>query len=208
MAATPATRHELAELRCPHCDAARPPRSVYCVECGSTLAPTTGPLASLRRFWVRHAGWYPGDWIWLALLTLAVAVAGAIAAVAVARGREHTPAAIVATSAGVTPRPARTAGTRRNGRLAWPPGRTGWTIVIASYPLPAGREAARTTAARATSRGLRQVGTLDSSGYPSLVPGYAVVWSGIFPDAASAAAALPGVRRAGFGVASTRLIAR
>ncbi|MGZ4441253.1 MAG: SPOR domain-containing protein, partial [Gaiellaceae bacterium] len=95
-----------------------------------------------------------------------------------------------------------------NGRFAWPARRSGWTVVLSSYPEPKGRAAARATAAHAAHAGLRQVGTLDSSNYASLNPGYDVVFSGVYGSPAEAQAALERARQGGFGAAHVAQIAR
>ena len=95
-----------------------------------------------------------------------------------------------------------------NGHLTWPARRSGWTVVLASYPEPKGRATARATAERAARARLAQVGTLDSSNYASLNPGYDVVFSGIYGSSAEAQTALERVRQAGFGAAHLAQIAR
>jgi hypothetical protein len=73
--------------------------------------------------------------------------------------------------------------------IAWP--RTnGYTIVLASLPLSAGAAAARAKALAAVRAGLSQVGVLVSSSYPSLQPGYYVVFSGVFPSLEEAQSSL------------------
>jgi hypothetical protein len=63
--------------------------------------------------------------------------------------------------------------------IEWPAGRDGWTIVLSSVPLAAGRPAALAKAREALAAGLEDVGVLDSSRYPSLTPGYFVVFAGV-----------------------------
>ena len=200
------------ERTCPRCGAARRASSAYCIECGLRLPELRGAVPSLRRRWVRRIGWYPGDWVWAPLLGLAVASAGAAAAIAVSEHRATRSATLVATGAaaahaapssgpGSSARPA-------NGRFVWPARRSGWTVVLSSYPEPQGRPIARATAERAARARLQQVGTLDSSNYPSLNPGYDVVFSGIYGSFDEAQAALERVRRAGFGGAHPAQIAR
>jgi hypothetical protein len=81
---------------------------------------------------------------------------------------------------------------------AWPPGKSGYTIVLESIPLSAGRTFAAARARTARRAGLPRVGVLDSSKYPSLHPGYYVVFSGIYAASRQASAALPAARAAGF----------
>lgn len=95
-----------------------------------------------------------------------------------------------------------------NGRVHWPAGTNGWTVVLGSFPLIRSRPAAEAAADRAARLGLPQVGTLDSGRWPSLNPGYDVVFSGVYATAADAQTALPRARHAGFGGAYPRQIAR
>ncbi len=208
------------DLECPHCGAERAPDQAFCVECGYALPPTRGRLAVWRRRWIARFGWYPGDWIWPALLTLVLAIAGAAVAIVVSRDRDsssagvftalsHIPvqqpvvAAPATTAAGTLPV---TAPTSAAGQQAWPAGETGWTLVLVSYPKTAGRPAALATAAKAAKK-LPEVGVLDSSLYPSLQPGYFVIFSGIYASQAEANAAVSTAHSAGFGAAYSRQIA-
>jgi ribosomal protein L40E len=196
------------EQVCPRCAARRSAGASHCIECGLRLPDVHGTVPALRRRWVRHFGWYPGDWIWLPLLGLGVAVAATAVAFVVARHRTHAePAVLVATSAANAAQASSGSATPANGRLTWPAGRTGWTIVISSYPQPKGRRAATAAAARAAAARLPQVGTLDSSRYASLHAGYTVVFSGIFTSSAEARTALGRVRHAGFSGSYPSLIA-
>jgi hypothetical protein len=209
------------DATCQHCGAERAPDQAFCVECGRPLPRVRGRVPGLRRRWVRRLGWYPGDAVWASLAALLVAAAGAVAAVAVAQhrhpGGEHVvtalgnvpvgePSAVVATTAPSTlPAPPEPA--TQGGRQAWPAGQTGWTIVLVSYPKTTGQTAAAETAARAAKAGLPQVGVLDSSGYPSLQPGYFVVFSGIYDTQSQANGAVASAHQAGFGAAYSRQIA-
>ena len=71
---------------------------------------------------------------------------------------------------------------------------------------PTGRDAAVAQARQAASRGLRQVGVLESARYSSLHPGYYVVFSGIYSSLAAAQAAVSRARAAGYGAAYARQI--
>jgi hypothetical protein len=70
--------------------------------------------------------------------------------------------------------------------------------VLESIPLSAGRTFAAARARTARRAGLPRVGVLDSSKYPSLHPGYYVVFSGIYAASRQASAALPAAHAAGF----------
>lgn len=233
---TPTEQREQAlaavEGSCPRCGAPRAAEQEYCVECGLRLPSTRGRLAALRRRWIRRVGWYPGDWAWISLLTLLVAVAGAVVAIVLTRDHRSANAATIvaptvpavsvhepATSPPVdtstlpTP-PEQTTATRHSkppkaaaGPIAWPSGESGWTIVLVSYPKATGQAAARSTAAEARHDGLSQVGILDSSAYPSLQPGYFVVFTGVYSTQDDAAAGVPTARQAGFSGAYVRQVA-
>jgi hypothetical protein len=201
---------------CPGCGAETEPQQEYCVECGLRLqAP--GVVPALARGWRRHARWYPGDWIWPALAALVVAAVATSAAILWTREAQSaasrtlvgdtsplpttvatvepvltTPTATVPTT--TTPTRTRPRSSQRRRLIEWPRGRSGWTLVLASYPTSAKRDVAVAKAREALRAGLPQVGVLDSSRYASLHPGYFVVFSGVYAtlstaqDAASRAA--------------------
>jgi hypothetical protein len=186
-----------AEETCPRCATRRSASQAYCVECGLRLPVATGTVAGLRRRWVRGIGWYPGDWVWLALLSLVVAAVGA--AVAIELGRRHaeaTPTTYVAPAPRAQPVAAVTG---KNGRIRWPLGLDGWTVVLGSSPAAHGQTKPLAFAAGAARHGLPQVGVLDSSAFASLHPGYYVVFSGVYGAAGDAQVALATARARGFG---------
>jgi hypothetical protein len=216
------------DTTCPHCGAERAADQAFCVECGYALPPVRGRVASLRRRWVRRLGWYPGDWVWPSLLALVVAAVAAAGAVEISHqrdsGGQHVITALgdvpvqqpvaapeVTKAPGtlpVPPEPSRTTPSKHaKGNQVWPAGTSGWTIVLVSYPKTAGRPAAQVTADKAARSGLGEVGVLDSNGYPSLQPGYFVVFSGIYDTQAQANSAVTGAHQAGFGAAYSRQIA-
>ena len=155
----------------------------YCLECGlrqpgpGRLGPT--PLD-------------PGR-VGLALAVSAVvAIAGAAAAIALTY--EGTTSAEIVTATGgsvARAQPATEAGT---SLARWPADTNGWTIVVASVPKIEGRDDAVARAVEVRQRGLPKVGVLDSSRFPSLQPGYWVVFSGVYATEAAAAAKLPKAR--------------
>ena len=206
-----------ADLACPRCGAHRGSDQDYCLDCGLRLPPVHGAVPALRRRWLRHVGWYPGDWIWVSLLTLAIAVVGTAAAITVRHHRAgHHIKTIVATDAlparTRTAAPARASSTRsrkvRSGHFAWPANENGWTVVLSSYPAPGGRPTALAAAEQAAKAGLPQVGVLSSSDYASLTPGYDVVFTGVYGSQAQADSALAATRGAGYPGAYTREVAR
>jgi len=220
--------------RCPRCAAIREPGQEYCLECGLHLPTLAGTVPSLRRRWIRRIGWYPGDWIWISAVTLLVAAAGAAASIVVTTHRggsgsstlvasttttlpattttappttTTTPAVThtTTTTPSTTKAPARTT---PNGRTVWPAGLQGWTIVLGSYPITAGKIAAQASSDRAARSGLPEVGLLDSSNYASLHPGYYVVFTGRYQSEAQAHAALQVAFASGFAGAYPREILR
>lgn len=219
-----------ADTTCPRCGSARAAGDRYCLSCGFRLPTVDGRIASFRRRWLRRLGWYPGDWVWLALPSLFVAAAGAAVAIVVAdRHREANAAVYTAPAAVSVAQPsARAPGlittidtttlpvppepgsptAAGNGRIAWPADENGWTIVLVSYPKQGGQGPALTTAAQAIKSKLRQVGVLDSGDYPSLQPGYYVVFTGVYQSQDDADAAVSTARQAGFSGAYSRQIAR
>jgi hypothetical protein len=95
-----------------------------------------------------------------------------------------------------------------NGRTVWPAGLRGWTIVLGSYPITAGKTTAQTNADKAARSGLPDVGLLDSSSYASLHPGYYVVFTGRYDSQAQAQAALHVAFASGFPGAYPREVSR
>ena len=148
-------------------------------------------------------GWYPGDWIWPVLLAAVLAaVAGTGASLWVDRSNDTASPTIVGTtsaqalaptpSAPEQPTPTSTGPPVTSaappastppvaaGPISWPPGRSGWTVVLSSFPATNGRVDALARARQALGAGLTQVGVLDSSSYSSLHPGYLVVFAGVY----------------------------
>ncbi len=175
--------------------------------------------------------WYPGDWIWPSLLALVIAVLAGGGAIWWTRDAQSaasetlvgdttqlptTPAPVPPTTAPPAPTvPTTTTRTTTRPRPAtrrrlieWPQGRNGWTLVLASLPTSAGREAALGKARQALGAGLRQVGVLDSSRYSSLHPGYFVVFSGVYASLSEAQTAASRAAGAGYGNAYARRVTR
>jgi hypothetical protein len=100
---------------------------------------------------------------------------------------------LLSTTTGTTTTATTTTGTT-NTIIAWPSGKDGYTVVIASYPTSGGRSRAETKAREAINKGLSEVGILNSSNYSSLSPGYYVVFSGVHDTEAQARNGLTAVR--------------
>jgi len=194
------TRPAGAACRC--CGAPLAPRQEYCLECGGrVLAARRGPG--------------PTAWLLPSALSLLVAAGGAAAAIAAARSETRRPATPAVALSRLERAPARRAArpsAPAHGRAAarrlipWP-GHGAYTIVLASYPLDRDAAAAKRAARRALARGLPQVGILVSTSYPTLQPGYVVVFSGVYPSLEDAQSALPAARRF-FPAAFARPVAR
>ena len=75
-------------------------------------------------------------------------------------------------------------------------GKCGDTIFLASVPKSRGRDEAVAVAQQARSRGLRQVGVLDSSVFASLRPGYWMTFTGKYETEAEATSVLRRARAA------------
>ncbi|HST25761.1 MAG TPA: hypothetical protein VLJ76_07200 [Gaiellaceae bacterium] len=174
----------------------------YCLECGHRLVPA------------RRA---PSLAVWIApsLAALLVAAAGAAASIAATHGhaRSSPPAAVAISPLPPAPPPPLPTGGSKPAKakaasklIAWPAS-NGYTIVLASIPFTQGAGAARAKATAALNDGLRQVGVLVSSSYPSLQPGYYIVFSGIFASLADAQSSLDAAKSS-FPAAYARPIAR
>jgi len=73
---------------------------------------------------------------------------------------------------------------------AWPAGRAAWTVVLASTD----DDASARRRARELVAGGTAAGVLDSDRYPSLRPGFAVVFSGEYPTRSAAERAAQDLR--------------
>jgi hypothetical protein len=217
------------QSRCPRCGSPAEPLQEYCLECGLRLR-TPGLVPALASGWQRRVRWYPGDWIWPALLALVVAILAGSAAILWTRDAESAPSetlvgdtsplptvtatvptAPTQTTPTVPTTPTRTTPTtpqppRTRTLAAWPKGRSGWTLVLASLPASAGRKAAVGKARQALDAGLTQVGVLDSSEFSSLHPGYFVVFSGTYDSLSEAQDAASRAAQKGYGNTYARRI--
>jgi hypothetical protein len=82
----------------------------------------------------------------------------------------------------------------QTGPVKWPSGKNGYTNVLASIDADQGFGAAGPTVRKAIDAGLPDVGTLDSSNFSSLNPGFIVVFSGIYDTRNEAQAGLAQAR--------------
>ena len=219
---------------CPRCGAPTQAFQEYCLECGARLPPGHGPGAALAEGWRR--GDRPGpEWLWPVLVALVVAVLAVAAVLALDASRDDPRPTFVATQDPVgppltatttdaptvtvptlapTPPPPTVAQTQTapppspGGLTTWPGNVDGYTIILDSLPTGGGRARATARARAASDAGLTQVGVLNSSSYPSLQPGYFVVFTGVHRAERAAVQALPGAREAGFDAAYVKRIAR
>lgn len=180
--------------QCPRCRAAAVEGQEYCLECSLRL-PGRGRVGSA-----------PGrEWSLRTRLVgaLALAVAGAAVAIGATWERGATEQIIVATGGSRTaPAPAAVA----QGFRAWPQGRDGWTVVVVSVPKKTGgRAEALARARQARSRGLPQVGIVDSGAIASLHPGYWVVFAGVYDTEPEATSALQRARTVARTAATRRM---
>ena len=221
---------------CPRCGTPYEPYQEYCLECGLRLPSSTGVVAVLAHHWQRRLPWYPGDWIWPVLLGLVIAALAATGAILATRDDDSptrtqvatgpatepvdtvdtAPSETTPTGTGAEPPPAGTdtepiepepPPPGPGGLVEWPPGQTGYTVVLASLPESSGRAAAVSAGQKASEAGVTDVGVLNSSDYSSLHPGYWVVFSGIFDTIDEAKSGLD-TARASYPQAYTRQIAQ
>jgi hypothetical protein len=223
---------EQSQLTCPNCGTPGDGAQEYCLECGLRLPQPDALPARLGAVWQRRLRWYPGDWIWPALgLAVIAALGAAVAILSTASGEAAVQPTIVLTSPVLsasilttptvpiptvpTPTPSvpeptatpRTLHPQPAGAvLAWPAGRSGYTIVLGSDPKPDGLEAALAEAHNAQAVGLTRVGVLDSDRFSSLHPGYYVVFSGVYGSYSQANDQLDRARSAGYDIASARRV--
>jgi hypothetical protein len=216
------------EQRCPRCGTPYAHLQEYCLECGLRLPTPVGLVALLGSAWRRHLGGYPGDWIWPTLLALVVAaIAGVVSVLWLADRSSSATPTVVATSpaatsiqeATVAPEPTTAPATLptspgtgstltapgtappgpRSGQpIAWPAGRSGWTIVLDSVPSTNGRAGVIAEARQASRLGMKKVGVLDSGQFSSLHPGYYVVFAGIYATQAEAQSHVIDAHRRGY----------
>jgi hypothetical protein len=111
----------------------------------------------------------------------------------ISTGTLPTPPGAPSTSTRTTPAPS-----NPNALAFWPAGKSGYTLVLESIPVTAGRATAVVRARQAKRRGLKDVGVLPSSQYSSLHPGYYVVFAGIFGSQVDASGALRFAHAAGY----------
>lgn len=223
---------------CPRCATPFEPGQGYCLECGMRLdadaaspgqetVPAAQPPGPNRTWiWAALGGLVvaaAGAAVAIAVsdnggatpltVTTSVAPVTTVAPPATDTGAQPPqPATTVAVTTVATvptvPEDTATATTGKKPALIVWPGKTAYTVVLASMPSPGGRGEALARANQALAKGLPQVGVLDSGDFPSLNPGYYVVFSGVYKTLLQAETGARNARFEGFGSAYPRQIKR
>ena len=171
---------------CPRCREPLATGQEYCLACGARLTDTAPRIGSSLR----------SSWALRALAAGVVALAGAAAAIAATDGDGGGAAIVTAIGDFATaPESTNEEPVGAPGATEWPVGEDGWTIALVSLPQTGGRPAALARARAARTKGLPEVGILDSSRYASLHPGYWIVFTGVYASEAEATSALEAARR-------------
>jgi len=220
---------------CATCGSSLNPGQEYCLECGTRLTRQPATREALTA-WRPASPWYAGDWVWPALASLVVAIVVVTAVVAYAQDDGQATAALTLTGPQATAptetapeetlpvapaTPTSTLTTPGQTTAAppppppapsavadWPAGQDGYTVVLASLPKTAGREAAIIRAKEAKRRGIRDVGVLDADSFASFHPGYFVVFSGVHGSQSDAERAAGETRDNGFADAYPKVVTR
>lgn len=190
---------ETGTLACPNCGAPADRGQLMCLECGSRLALDYQRPPSWR---------LPAAIVGVVLLIAGLGVALALAAVTDDAGKttaaaptqtaatpnsapadtppttsQATPAPVESTTTttpaetGATATPADTAATPTPAPEGWPPGKSAFTVILASMPTEA---AAQDKLQKAQEAGITGAAILKSDDFPTLNPGYWVVFDGQF----------------------------
>lgn len=167
-----------AAFPCPRCGTDTTRGQEYCLSCGIRLPHGRRPEHPDHR--ARRLR------IHVAALAL-VAASGAVVAGVLTAEDGGAETVVTALGGSVTVEAAADTGTTLAG---WPRNRNGWTIVLVSVPKERGRDRATAVAQAARTRGLRDVGILDSSRFASLRPGYWMTFQGAYGSEAEATGSL------------------
>jgi hypothetical protein len=171
---------------CPRCSEPLADGQEYCLACGARLREPH-----------RYGSTSTSRWAARALATGVLALAGGAAAIALT-GSDTEGATLTTAIGGFATTPQDQGDdppVGPSGVADWPAEEDGWTIALAAVPQTSGRATAVARARAARTRGLPQVGVLDSSRYASLHPGYWIVFSGVYSSEAEATSALEDARR-------------
>ncbi len=168
---------------CPRCGAALAAGQEYCLDCGLRVP---GP----GRFGVLPVE--PRHLLGPLAVLGAVALGGAVLAVWMTS--DPAPTATVVTATGGSVAVAAPEGSAEPAPATWPAAADGWTVVLLSVPKVRGRAVAVQAARDARANGLQGVGIIDSSRFPSLQPGYWMVFAGRFTSEAEATSRLQRAR--------------
>jgi cell division septation protein DedD len=227
--ATEPAREDVVQetLTCPNCGAPADAGQLMCLECGSRLALGYARPPSWR---------LPAAIVGVVLLIAGLGVAIALATVTdnadkttAAAPTQPVPAAsapadtpptasqptATPTTSTPTPAPAADGGDATatatpapatDAATGWPPGKSGFTVVIASMPTKA---AAEDKLAKAKAAGITGAAILHSDDFPSLNPGYWVVFDGQYDSVDQAQSQAAADRGKGeFGDAYPRFVSK
>ncbi len=194
---TPPT--EAPPRQCPRCGASMAPEQEWCLNCGAAVGTRIVAAPGWRTPIVLAA-------VLGALLAIAIVIAivqladdaGTVQQNPVATTPTPTPAAptpaptttpapTATPSATATPQPTTTPSGSTNGDAAWPSGKEGWTVVLATT---SSEDSAKSKAKDLAGQGIDGVGVLDADDFSSLKDGSFVVFAGQFDTQAQAADAL------------------
>src|SRR5437588_2399968 len=181
-ATDPQTAELSAENSCAFCGSELADDQEWCLECGGA-----------RTLIHRTPDWRIGAAVIAGVLVVAL-VALAIALVSLSSDANRSAQTQSAAVAPLARPPAVSTATKPPRRVAgWPTGLSGWTVVLAQRH----RQVRANNVAQLFAAAGIQVGVLNSSEHPSMPPGYWVVFSGRYPDRASAIAAAAKLRAHG-----------
>ena len=198
------------ERRCPRCGAQLSSEQEWCLDCGAAVGTR---IAEPR-------GWRASVAVVGVLLALAL-IAVVLAIVELSRDAEGiqevaatptptpavsvtpTPSAEPGATPSATPSPESEGGAASPGLTEWPEGKTAWTVVLNSSGT---REDAERLAGELATKGVPDVGVIDSNDFESLGPDSFVVFSGVYEDEAAARQALAKVRDQAGGGSARRIV--
>jgi hypothetical protein len=212
MATTPTTPNSATSA-----SRAGEPEPDHCAQCGARLAE--------GQEWCLNCGsaqtliYRPPDWrfpVLVVLVVIVIALAGFVFALnRLTNDAGRTASADAAASAAVTPTrsgQSATASTTQAGTVtaiqvagiaSWPVGLDGWTVVLNRFKI---ESQAYSAAQKSLASGLH-VGVLDTSDHPSMRAGYWVVFSGRYPNRATARPVAAKLVGAGYASAHARQVA-
>ena len=174
---------------CPRCGEPLAAGQEYCLVCGARVGDAASRVGTAPRT----------GWALRALATGVVALVGAAAAVA-ATGSDGGDATIVTAIGGFATAPDSAAGEAPvgpSGVAEWPTDEDGWTIALAVAAADGRARRPRSTArALRAAEGFRRSACSTRRATRASIPGYWIVFSGVYSSEAEATSALEDARRA------------